>query len=318
MDTFSAHFVRSLLRDAVLIKPEYLGSNFREVIQQQLRLRLEGVCSRHGYIMPGSVAVHKVSLGRVEATSLNGDVRFDVQYMANVCNPPVGAHLPARVVNMNKFGVLLQTGLMQTDGAFVPVVEIVVTRQPLNGVGSEVDLDNLSPGDEVRVEIVGKRFELNDEKISVVGRIIAGADGKPVPAAAPTAATMPPHLQAFGRVVRESAFGDAGSDDDDAVLGGVDAEDVDGEADDADGDEEEEEDDGVEDDGLEDDGVDAEEADADEEEDADDDGLLSSDADVASDADDVDVDEEDDGTAYDTGDDASVSTKGGVRRTGKR
>lgn len=191
-------FVRSLVRDAVLIKPQFLGANYRDVILGQLRAKHEGVCSRHGYILAGSIAMHRISLGHVQAATLNGDVRFDVQYFASVCNPAIGSRLGARVINMNKFGVLTHSGVQAPDGAFVPVVESIVTRH-VTSVPSEVDIETLQVGDTVQVEILGKKFELRDQKISVIGRVVlpraAGADAAPAAAAA---LLLPAAMDALG------------------------------------------------------------------------------------------------------------------------
>ena len=165
-------FVRSLLRDAVLVQPQLIGSNFDAMIESKLKAAMEGVCSRHGYIMPGSVSLHRVISSKVEAVSFNGDVKYDVAYHASVCNPPIGAVLPARVVNMNRFGLLTHSGLDMGDGTFVPVVESIAERQAICAPPSEVDLDAVEIGDSVFVEIVGKKFELMDDKISVIGRLV--------------------------------------------------------------------------------------------------------------------------------------------------
>jgi DNA-directed RNA polymerase subunit E'/Rpb7 len=200
-----ALFVRSLLRDAVLVKPMFLGSNYREMVQQLMHTKVEGVCSRHGFVMPGSVAVHKVAPGRLEAVSLNGDVRFDMQYYANVCNPPVGTILKARVVNVNKFGILAHSGVLLPNGDFVPVVETIITKQPVAATAaSEIDLDSVAQGDEINVEILGKKFELNDTKISVIGRAVK--PGSTTPASAASAPVLP-HLV-------DGGYGDEAVDDD--------------------------------------------------------------------------------------------------------
>ncbi len=211
-------FVRSLVRDAVLIKPRFLGVNFRDVIHEQLRTKHEGACSRHGYILSGSIAMHRVSLGHVEAATLNGDVRFDVQYYASICNPPVGSRLAARVINMNKFGLLAHSGVQAPDGTFVPVIETIVTRH-VTGMASEVDLDEVGLGDVINVEILGKKFELRDRKISVIGRVVKRIE---VPSAADAAsALLPAALDALGldaarrrerRAGRSDADSDSGSD----------------------------------------------------------------------------------------------------------
>ena len=170
--SIDALFVRSIVRDVMLLKPHQLGSNYREVIQAQLRDRLEGACGRHGFVLPGSIALQKVSHGKLEAATLNGDVRFDVHYFASVCNPPVGAVVSARAVTTNRFAVLAHAGVMQPNGDFLPVVEIIVAKQGLD-VQSEIDLEEIKPGDVMNVEVVGKRFQLNDDRISVIGRAVA-------------------------------------------------------------------------------------------------------------------------------------------------
>lgn len=183
MDASGLTFTRSLVRDMVLVKPQFLGANYREVILEQLRSKHEGGCSRHGYILAGSIAMHRVSLGHVEAATLNGDVRYEVQYYASICNPAVGCRMAARVINMNKFGLLAHSGVQAPDGTFVPVVETIVTRN-VTGIASEVDLDAIKLGDTIFVEILGKKFELRDRKISVIGRAVRRleqpAEGEPL------------------------------------------------------------------------------------------------------------------------------------------
>jgi DNA-directed RNA polymerase subunit E'/Rpb7 len=223
-----AIFVRSLLRDATLLKPQFIGSNFREVLQQQIRDKVEGICSRHGYVLPNSVMVHRISPGRMEAVSLNGDVRFDVQYYAHVCNPPVGAVLPARVANTNRFGVLAHCGILQRDGEFLPVVEAIATKQPISGKSepSEVDIDALSVGDDIRIEVLGKKFELNDDRISVIARVVgkvanqSDKDMRAKATAASAAVLMPPLRFAH------DAYDSNANSDDDAGSGDVHAVEV--------------------------------------------------------------------------------------------
>ena len=210
-----------------------LGGNYREMVQQLTRNKVEGVCSRHGFVMPGSVAVHKVAHGRLEAVSLNGDVRFDVQYHANVCNPPVGTIMRARVINANKFGVLAHSGILLPDGDFVVVVETIVTKQPVEATAaSEVDLDGVAPGDEIYVEILGKKFELNDTKISVIGRAVQAGT---LSSLLPSAPLVPRLIDGggYGRSANDGITSDNADDDDDDEEA-IDIDNVDEEDDNAD------------------------------------------------------------------------------------
>lgn len=193
-----ATFVRSLLRDALLVKPHQLGGNFRELLHHMLRSASEGVCSRHGYVLTDSVVLANVAPGHVEGVSLNGDVRFDVQYYASVCNPAAGTIVPGRVINTNRFGVLAHSGVMHSDGTFVPVIESFIPRQGIDalnldledqdpeldgdadapaaggagGAGGGVDLETLKPGDEIAVRILSTQFELGDDRITAMGQAL--------------------------------------------------------------------------------------------------------------------------------------------------
>lgn len=170
-------FVTSLLFDKVRLKPSQLANNYRDILYTKLKDKVEGICTKHGYIKPDSLdkATLKVSPGKVRSFSLNGDVVFDVQYKAEVCNPPIGAVIKSKVMNTNRFGILVSSGisLMKDDGEveIVPVIETVITKQGV-GINGNVDLDKIKIGEEINVEILGKKFQLNDKKICAVGRVV--------------------------------------------------------------------------------------------------------------------------------------------------
>ncbi len=166
-------FLRALLKDRVKLRPWELNCDVRDVIGRKLRDRVDGVCTRHGFVRPGSVDIVKVSMGRVEMAMLNGDVTYQVQYCADVCNPLTGSVVRARIVNMNKFGILCEAGVVLEDGRRVPVLEIIVARQSVS-LQSDVDLETLHINDDVHVEVLAKKFSVGALKISVVGRVVAG------------------------------------------------------------------------------------------------------------------------------------------------
>ena len=72
---------------------------------------------------------------------------------------------------MNKFGILAETGIIYNNKV-MPILEIIVAKQTVD-MNSLINLDTLNIGDIVTVEILGKKYELTDTKISIVGRIIA-------------------------------------------------------------------------------------------------------------------------------------------------
>lgn len=191
-------FQRCLVSDSVILKPHRIGRNVKEVILAKLCETFEGVCSRHGFILPGSVRLHRSSPGSLEGANLNGDVRYDLQYHAMVCNPAIGSVISARVMNKSRFGFLLHSGASPAKGgnAVAPlssIVETVVSKQATysdlasdGNAGDEdvktkhvVDLEAIQIGDVVNVRVMGKKFHLNDRHIFIVGRIVERAPDRP-------------------------------------------------------------------------------------------------------------------------------------------
>lgn len=171
MDQPSGLCSRVLLHERIKLEPRYLTVSFKDEIMNRLRQKIEGICSKHGYIRKNSVELHKVAPGCVEVASLNGSVVYDVYFYADVCNPLVGSVIKsAKVVNMNRFGILAEARIPE-DTYATAVLGIIIAKNTVNII-SEIDLENINVGDEVNVEIVGKKYNLGDKKISIIGRVV--------------------------------------------------------------------------------------------------------------------------------------------------
>lgn len=158
-------FYRTLLNDKVKIEPKMLSREFRKNLLNKLKSSVEGVCSKHGYVKTGSIELYKVSPGSVDLTGLNGYIIFDVYYWAEVCNPMIGNVIKATVMNVNKFGILADA---------MNILEIIIAKNSVSITHeTTMDIDQIKIGDSVTVEIIGKKFELNDKKISIIGKIVS-------------------------------------------------------------------------------------------------------------------------------------------------
>ena len=162
---------RVLLYERIKLEPKYITVSFKEEILNRLKQKVEGICSKHGYIRTNSVELHKVAPGCIEIVALNGGVVYDVHFHADVCNPLVGSVIKsAKVVNMNRFGILAEARIPE-DRYAMSVLGIIIAKNSVN-ITSEIDMESIKIGDEVNVEIVGKKYNLGDKKISVIGRIV--------------------------------------------------------------------------------------------------------------------------------------------------
>lgn len=170
MEHLSKVFTRTLLNDHIKIHPKLIGKNTPTVTLEKLREKLEGKCSKHGYIKKDSIEIYKVSPGRIELVGLNGYAQYSIYFYAEVCNPLVGSIVKCTVANINKFGILAEAGFY-SNSEFINVLEIIIAKNSVNIV-SDIDLEKIQIGDEIIVEILGKKYELESTKISIVGRVI--------------------------------------------------------------------------------------------------------------------------------------------------
>ena len=163
-------FNRVLCKECLKLEPRAITKNFREELLRRLRTRVEGVCSKHGYIKHGSVELYKVAPGVIELATLAGNVIYEVYFHADICNPLVGNVFTAVVANVNRFGVLADAGYTH-EGKQISVLDIIVAKNSVN-IQSEVDLNAVKIGDELKIEIIGKKYDLGDKKISAIGRVV--------------------------------------------------------------------------------------------------------------------------------------------------
>lgn len=166
-------FIPSLLTEKVKLSPKYMNKSFSQKLLNHLIEKNEGKCSKHGYIRRNSISITKISTGIVEAHTLHGFLNYMVQFKALVCNPTNGSVIKCKVVSSNNFGILCSSGITDENNEYMAIMDIIVPKNSLNiKSDAHIDFDKIVPNQVLDVEIVGKKFEINDEKISAVGKIV--------------------------------------------------------------------------------------------------------------------------------------------------
>lgn len=173
--TDSDIFVTSVLHDKVKLCAADLHSGYRDKIDALLKSKLEGKCTKHGLIKMNSIELLKTSAGVVEVQTFKGSVIYNVKFRADVCNPLIGSVVRAKVQNFNSFGILCACSYTYLDAIQAPkqcsVLEIIVPKKSM-AVQSEVPLNSLKIGQMINIEVMGKKFQLNDKTINVMGRVV--------------------------------------------------------------------------------------------------------------------------------------------------
>ena len=149
----------------IFIPPAMLNKNIKTEIKNELKKTFEGKCTVEGFIKNESINLIRRSIGLLTGSNFKGYTTYKIVFSADICNPVNGEKINIEIININRLGILGENG---------PLSVIVPKEYHEN---RDV-FKNLQIGDFIDVEIVGKRFEMNDNKISVIARISGDVNKK--------------------------------------------------------------------------------------------------------------------------------------------
>lgn len=158
-------------KDTVKIAPWLLNADYKKNILKVLKNKYEGICSKFGYIKQNSIELLSVHKGSIELSTFHGYVLFDIDFKASICNPAIGSVVKCKVKNINVFGLLCTSGITE-EGQYQNILNIIIPKQESQLTNTPNLLENISINDEVNVEILGKKYILNNKNINVFGKII--------------------------------------------------------------------------------------------------------------------------------------------------
>jgi DNA-directed RNA polymerase subunit E'/Rpb7 len=158
----------AVFEEKVTLTPKDLRkevSSIDNILEQKLRTRLEGRCSRNGYVLPDGISILSRSMGSIEKGRFTGNLLFHVQAEGKVLNPPDGTIVDGEVIRKNKMGLYVE---------YAKAIRIIIPRD-IN-IGNE-EFESVEVGEMVQVEIKKSRFQVNDEYILSVGLFKARSRG---------------------------------------------------------------------------------------------------------------------------------------------
>lgn len=159
-------FIPIKFNTSIQLIPKELNITFEETILKKLKNNLENMCSKHGYIKANSIKIIKRSAGFINKSHFNGNINYNLQCIAEICNPAQGSIISCRVINKNSLGLFAE-GYYDNK----PILEIIIPKISA-GIKSEINIDEIKIGDEIKIEVCGKKFMLYDKHISIIGKAI--------------------------------------------------------------------------------------------------------------------------------------------------
>lgn len=163
MNSGSLYFI-SHVSERVNLEPFQLQGDISHCIEQAAKRKIEALCTKDGFIRPGSVVVVTRSVGFQQGIHFNGEMTFDVELIADVCRPVRGDQIVCCVHNLNKMGLLAKAGDNNEVHAYV-----AVDYDHNAEFFSDPRLQEFAM---ILIEVVGCKIKLNDDKVMIVGKLI--------------------------------------------------------------------------------------------------------------------------------------------------
>jgi len=163
-------FIPIKFRTTIILTPNEINKDYETTILTKLKNNYESICSKYGYIKKDTIKIIKRSVGQLKKEHFNSNCYFDVICIAEICNPAQGSIIKCKVKAKNSLGVL-------AEGYYdnIPILQIIIPKISA-GIQSEINIDTINIGDEIKIEVCGKKYQLFDKHISIIGRAIKSKD----------------------------------------------------------------------------------------------------------------------------------------------
>lgn len=151
-------YFNCVLNRKIIIEPKYLNKNIDQCIESYLKKKIEGFCIHEGFVKPDTIKILKKSTGMLIGSRFTGDITYDIAYTAQICNPVIGNIIDCNIKFINKLGILCTAG----------PINIIISRQFHT---NDDELNHFKTGDLIKVEVIAKKFSLNDREIKIIAKL---------------------------------------------------------------------------------------------------------------------------------------------------
>jgi len=154
-------YINSMLSKRVVLKITEIGQKLKQNLEKKIKHSIEGKCIAEGFIRPKTVEIVSYSCGLVK----DDHIEFQVIYRCLVCNPIKDMEVVCKVKNITKAGIHAE---VKDNEDNVPITVFVARdHNYTNSMFDTVEKDA-----NIRVKVIGVRFELNDPTITAIAYLL--------------------------------------------------------------------------------------------------------------------------------------------------
>lgn len=156
-------FVSSIISKRITLNFNQVDQNIKQNLLKKLQIDFEGKCNIEGYIKNNSISIISYSCGVLRGESIS----FDIIFECLVCFPVEGMIITCKVKDITKAGI---RALLPNEEKIL-MIFIARDHHYNSQKFSQINVD-----DEIKVKVLGQRFELNDPFISVIAELYESKD----------------------------------------------------------------------------------------------------------------------------------------------
>ena len=157
-----------LLDTNLFVNASQVNKNIDNVIKDNLKEQLEGLCFEDGYIVKDSVKIVNKSMGKIVVNDNISSVSYSIKYKAMVISPTQGDIIESYVSNINKMGVVSYIKLSEGDSSDESPIVIMIPKDYFDM--SIHNLDDIHVVQKLNVLVVGSRIKFRSEKIQIIAK----------------------------------------------------------------------------------------------------------------------------------------------------
>ena len=162
------YITEQLLTTNLFVNASQVNKNIDNVIKENLKEQLEGLCYEDGYIVKDSVKIINKSMGKIVVNDNVSSVSYSIRYKAKIISPSEGDIIESFVSNVNKMGVVSYIKLSDVGSSEDSPLVIMIPREYFDQ--SIYNFDDINVGQKINVVVVGSRIKYRSEKVQVIAK----------------------------------------------------------------------------------------------------------------------------------------------------
>ena len=152
-------YIKSVLVRKIYVEFQYVDNYLKDHILARLKEEYEGKCSKEGYVKTNSINIITHSSGVIEGNKLS----FDVSFECLICHPVENMKIKCIVKNVTRAGI--RAVYYKEDEN--PIIMFIARE---NNLKNE-EFNKVKENDIIITKVIGIRYKLNDEHISIIGEL---------------------------------------------------------------------------------------------------------------------------------------------------